>query len=52
MPIVLKSFLALLLLSAAYCKLIFQDNFNKFNFRKWKHEVTLSGGGNWEFQIY
>ena len=33
-------------------KLIFSDEFDKFDFKKWKHDITLSGGGNWEFQIY
>uniref|UniRef100_A0A7G3ACI8 Putative beta-13-glucan-binding protein-like isoform x4 n=1 Tax=Lutzomyia longipalpis TaxID=7200 RepID=A0A7G3ACI8_LUTLO len=33
-------------------QLIFEDNFNDFNFAKWQHETTLAGGGNWEFQWY
>ncbi|KAI7856563.1 concanavalin A-like lectin/glucanase domain-containing protein [Circinella umbellata] len=32
--------------------LIFEDHFNRFDLRKWQHEITLSGGGNWEFQWY
>lgn len=32
-------------------KLIFEDNFDKLS-PVWKHEKTLSGGGNWEFQWY
>jgi len=32
--------------------LIFSDEFNKLDMKKWSHEVTLSGGGNWEFQVY
>lgn len=32
--------------------LIFEDNFNNFNLSLWKHEITLSGEGNWEFEIY
>jgi hypothetical protein len=20
--------------------------------KKWKHDLTMSGGGNWEFQLY
>lgn len=32
--------------------LIFYDNFRELDFEKWKHENTLSGGGNWEFQWY
>jgi hypothetical protein len=31
--------------------LIFEDNFDTLNFGKWKHEVTMGGGGNWEFQM-
>ena len=33
-------------------KLLFDDEFNKFDFSKWKHDITLSGGGNWEFELY
>ncbi|CAO3684359.1 unnamed protein product [Rhizopus stolonifer] len=32
--------------------LIFEDHFNTLNFKNWQHEITLSGGGNWEFQYY
>jgi beta-glucanase (GH16 family) len=32
--------------------LIFEDNFDFFDFKKWEHENTLGGGGNWEFQWY
>lgn len=32
--------------------LIFEDNFDKLNFKTWEHELTLSGGGNWEFEWY
>lgn len=32
--------------------LIFEDNFNTFDHKKWQHETTLGGGGNWEFQWY
>lgn len=28
------------------------DDFDDFNFSLWKHEITLSGGGNWEFEYY
>ena len=40
------------LLLAVGSKLIFTDDFNTFDFKKWKHDVTLAGGGNWEFQMY
>ncbi len=29
--------------------LVFEDTFDDFNFSVWRHEQTLSGGGNWEF---
>ena len=31
---------------------MFSDDFNFFDLSKWKHDITLSGGGNWEFQLY
>lgn len=33
-------------------QLIFQDDFNSLDEKRWKHEVTLGGGGNWEFEWY
>jgi len=35
-----------------FSKTIFQDDFSTLDLSKWKHEKTLSGGGNWEFQYY
>jgi beta-glucanase (GH16 family) len=32
--------------------LIFEDAFEEFDLKKWNHENTLAGGGNWEFQWY
>ena len=32
--------------------LIFEENFNTLDTKLWKHELTLSGGGNWEFEWY
>ena len=32
--------------------LIFSDDFNKFDLKTWKHEITMGGGGNWEFEMY
>lgn len=32
--------------------LIFEDNFTTFNLSLWKHELTLGGEGNWEFEQY
>jgi hypothetical protein len=33
-------------------KLVFEDNFDDLDFTKWRHDITLSGGGNWEFELY
>jgi hypothetical protein len=41
-----------LFLVVASSKLIFEDNFTDLNFTKWRHDITLSGGGNWEFELY
>jgi len=32
--------------------IIFEDNFDFFNFSIWKHAITAFGGGNWEFEYY
>ena len=32
--------------------LIFEDNFDDLNMKTWQHEITMGGGGNWEFEIY
>jgi beta-glucanase (GH16 family) len=37
---------------AQFDTLVFSDEFDEFDFTKWKHEITLGGGGNWEFQMY
>jgi beta-glucanase (GH16 family) len=42
----------ILLFLAVDSKLIFSDEFDTFDFKKWKHDITLSGGGNWEFELY
>lgn len=48
--------LAILALSASAIRaaeqLIFDDEFNHLDYSKWQHELTLSGGGNWEFEWY
>ncbi|XP_060532734.1 beta-1,3-glucan-binding protein-like [Cylas formicarius] len=31
---------------------IFEETFDTFDLRKWSHEITLTGGGNWEFEYY
>jgi len=33
-------------------KVIFEDDFEEFDLEKWQHELTMGGGGNWEFQYY
>ena len=33
-------------------ELIFEDNFDTLNTFVWQNEITLAGGGNWEFQFY
>ena len=45
---------AALLVATVYATetLIFEDNFDTLNFKTWQHELTLSGGGNWEFEEY
>ena len=32
--------------------LIWEDQFDTLDFSKWQHEITMSGGGNWEFEWY
>ena len=44
--------IVLLLLTVLQAKIIFQDDFSTFDFSKWRHDITLSGGGNWEFELY
>ena len=43
-------FLAMVLIVSS--KLVFEDNFDDLDFTKWKHDITLAGGGNWEFELY
>ena len=35
-----------------YPCLILEDNFDTLDHDLWQHEITASGGGNWEFQYY
>ena len=37
---------------AAADTLIWEDQFDKLDFSKWQHEITMGGGGNWEFEWY
>ena len=54
MPSLFKTLLATSVLStvSAAETLIFNDDFTTFNFKTWEHELTMSGGGNWEFEWY
>ncbi|OWF46553.1 Beta-1,3-glucan-binding protein [Mizuhopecten yessoensis] len=36
----------------SYPCLIFEDNFDTLDLETWEHEITASGGGNWEFEYY
>jgi beta-glucanase (GH16 family) len=40
--------------SQSFCSgdLIFEDNFDNLDVSKWQHELTMAGGGNYEFQWY
>jgi hypothetical protein len=31
---------------------MFFDDFDTLSTDNWEHEITLAGGGNWEFQAY
>ncbi|CDW75132.1 beta--glucan-binding [Stylonychia lemnae] len=44
--------LSVVSVAAATETLIFNDDFNKLDLKTWQHELTLSGGGNWEFEWY
>lgn len=51
MKAIIVIFLSIISLSIQE-RLIFEDNFNSLNFTQWQHEITMGGGGNWEFQMY
>ncbi|KAJ9072707.1 hypothetical protein DSO57_1025110 [Entomophthora muscae] len=38
--------------SARASRLVFEDNFDRLDLKTWRHELTLGGGANWEFQQY
>ena len=48
----LKLKFTLFLLVFCASKLVFYDDFDRLDFRKWKHDLTMAGGGNHEFQVY
>jgi len=44
--------LSMVAVATAAETLIFNDDFNTFDLKTWEHELTLAGGGNWEFEWY
>ena len=45
--------IGLLLASYTFAEtLVFEDNFDSLDFETWQHEITMGGGGNWEFEEY
>ena len=38
--------------SAENLQLVLEENFDTFNLSLWQHQLTLGGGGNFEFQYY
>lgn len=44
--------LSMVAVATAAETLIFNDDFNTFDMKTWEHELTLAGGGNWEFEWY
>ena len=44
--------LSLVAVTAAAETLVFSDDFDKLDLKTWKHEITMGGGGNWEFEMY
>jgi len=39
--------------SVAPCNgLIFEELWDDLNMERWQHEITMGGGGNWEFEYY
>ena len=45
-------FAALFWCEAVADTLVWEDNFDTLDFTKWQHEITMGGGGNWEFEMY
>jgi|688.fasta_scaffold949516_1 hypothetical protein len=43
----MSKLVAILLLTYLACgKLVFYDDFDKLDFKKWRHDLTMAGGGN------
>jgi len=39
-------------MAATSAKVLMNEEFKTFNLNRWKHEITMGGGGNWEFEYY
>ena len=50
--IVSKLLLFYLFVSISSKTIILDEEFEKLDFKRWKHDITLGGGGNWEFELY
>jgi len=48
----LKRFAVLATGMVTEAKVLMRDDFDHFNMTRWKHEITMGGGGNWEFEYY
>jgi hypothetical protein len=48
----IKTAIVLLLILAINTKKVFFDDFDTLDFKKWRHDRTMGGGGNNEFQMY
>jgi hypothetical protein len=53
MTMLIFSLILLTFFAAAAEQLIFSEDWsNGLDFSLWKHEITMGGGGNWEFEYY
>jgi len=37
---------------AKFTRVLFHDDFNTIDPLRWQHDITMTGGGNWEFEYY
>jgi len=44
--------LFLALIHSIHARMVFHDDFEEFDLSVWQHEITMGGGGNWEFEYY
>jgi beta-glucanase (GH16 family) len=47
-----KTFAGLAAVAAMVQGQTWSENFDEFNLNTWQHEITMGGGGNWEFEMY